>query len=151
MFAESLAVPVIAGAVKPIDFSSSIAAPVLEEVLNVPLVLRANDEGAASMLLVFLDSVAARDTLLEDNDIFSGVSVSVELPTMLSIFSLEVTLVVVLSISTVGVVTSNSVPLIAVFELPKVIFSFVLFNSTEDAFKAKELLSLDLYTDVGAV
>ena len=151
MFAESLAVPVIAGAVKPIDFSSPIAAPVLEEVLNAPPVLRANDEGATSMLLVFLDSVAASEISLEDNDIFSDVSVSVVTPTLPSIFVLEVIVVVELLTSTVGVFTSNLVPLTVVFEPSRVIFSFVLFSSTEDVSKVKELLSLDLYTDAGAV
>ena len=48
--------------------------------------------------------------------------------------------VVELLTSTVGVVTSNSVPLTTVFELPKVIFSFVLFNSTEAVLSVKELL-----------
>lgn len=151
MFAESLAVSLIIGAVKPIDFLSSIVAPVLEEVLSVPLVLRASDEDVASMLLVLVDSVAVRDTLLEDSDALSGVSVSVVTPTLLSIFVLEVMVVVELLTSTVGVVTSSSVPLITVFELPKVIFSFVLFSSTEDVPKVKELLSLDLYIDVEAV
>ena len=151
MFAESLAVSLIVGAVKPIDFVSSIVAPVLEEVLSVPLVLRASDEDVASMLLVLLDSVAVRDTLLEDSDALSGVSVSVVTPTLLSIFVLEVMVVVELLTSTVGVFTSNLVPLTVVFELSKVIFSFVLFSSTEDMPKVKELLSLDLYVDVGAI
>ena len=151
MFAESLAVSLIIGAVKPTESVSFIVAPVVEEMLSVPLVLRASDEDVASMLLVLLDSLAVRYTLLEDSDALSGASVSVVTPTLLSIFVLEVMVVVELLTSTVGVFTSNLLPLTVVFELPKVIFSFVLFNSTEDAFKAKELLSLDLYTDVGAV
>ena len=140
MFAESLAVSLIVGAIKPIDFVSSIVAPVLEEVLSVPLVLRASDEDVASMLLVLLDSVAVRDTLLEDSDALSGVSVSVVTPTLLSIFVLEVTVVVELLTSTAGVFTSNLLPLTVVFELPRVIFSFVLFSSTEAVFRVKELL-----------
>ena len=140
MFAESLAVSLIVGAVKPIDFVSSIVAPVLEEVLSVPLVLRASDEDVASILLVLSDSVAVRDTFLEDSDALSGASVSVVSPTLLSIFVLEAMVVVELLTSTVGVVTSNSVPLTTVFELPKVIFSFVLFNSTEAVLSVKELL-----------
>ena len=151
MFAESLAVSLIIGAVKPTESVSFIVAPVVEEMLSVPLVLRASDEDVASILLVLLDSVAVRDTLLEDSDALSGVSVSVVTPTLLSIFVLEVIVVVELLTSTVGVFTSNLVPLTAVFESPKVIFSFVLFSSTEDVSKVKELLSLDLYTDAGAV
>ena len=103
------------------------------------------------MLLVFSDSVAVRDTFSEDSDALSGVSVSVVTPTLLSIFVLEVIVVVELLTSTVGVFISNLVPLTVVFELSRVIFSFVLFSSTEDTPKVKELLSLDLYTDAGAV
>ena len=140
MFAESLAVSLIIGAVKPTESVSFIVAPVVEEMLSVPLVLRASDEDVASMLLVLLDSVAVRDTLLEDSDALSGASVSVVTPTLLSIFVLEVMVVVELLTSTVGVFTSNLLPLTVVFELSRVIFSFVLFSSTEVVFRVKELL-----------